>query len=185
MILKRYPLMRNGTAIWLVENTSLTFKQIANFCGLHTYEVQGIADGDIYMNVHSVNPIANKDLTKEEVKRCEGSPELRLLFSERSTDIAKVMEKNHCKRKYVSISSRQNKPDAILWILVNHPQLTTTQIKKLVGSTKNTIEQIRNKTYWKKDLKPKDPVLYTICTQVDLDNEVQKAQKLEAKKEIN
>ena len=178
MTTKRYPLMPRGTAVWLVENTSLTFQQIADFCGLHIYEIKRIADGDVSIHVQSTSPISNRELTKKEIQRCEESSVACLSFSTQSNKIVEIMDKfNSSKHKYVSINSRQNKPDAILWLLLNHPELSTKQIKELIGSTNSTIEQIKNKTYWKKDLKPKDPVLYNICTQADLDNAVNNMKK--------
>jgi hypothetical protein len=178
MTSKRSPLMPQGTAVWLVENTSLTFEQIADFCDLHILEVTGIANGDV-LEVQGVNPILNNEVTKEEIERCQKDATSSLVFSDVVTEIDVVLNKGKSKRKYVYLNSRQNKLNAILWLVDNCPELSKAQIRKLVGTTNKTIDDIRNKY----DIQPKDPVLSNVCTQADLNLEIEKAAKVAAKKE--
>jgi len=179
MTSKRSPLMPQGTAVWLVENTSLTFVQIAEFCNLHNLEVTGIANGDV-LEVPSVNPVLNKEITKEEIEKCQIDPNRSLNFSDEGAEINKVLYKGKSSRKYVYLNSRQNKLNAILWLVDNCPELSKYQIIKLVGTTNKTIDDIRNKY----DIQPKDPVLSNVCRQADLNAEIEKAKKAFAKQEM-
>jgi hypothetical protein len=163
------PLMPKATAVWLVDNTRLTFKQIGDFCGLHELEVQGIADGEVAQNIVGLDPIGNGQLTKEEITRCEGDPAERLKLSQPVIPEAK-------KRKgprYTPVSKRQDRPDAIAWLVRYHPELTDAQVGKLIGTTKPTIASIRNRTHWNMtNLKPTDPVSLGLCSQIELDDAI-------------
>lgn len=171
--------MPKATAIWLIDNTSLTFEQIADFCGLHILEVKGIADGEVANKMQGLNPITSKQLTKEEIERCQKDSKARLKLAEFS--VPTVAKSN--KRKYTPIAKRRDKPAAILWIVKHYPELADTQIAKLVGSTKNTVSAIRDRTHWDiSNIRPRDPVLIGICTQTALNDLVQKA-KIAAEKQ--
>lgn len=164
------PLMPRATAIWLLENTKLTFEQIADFCDLHELEVKGIADGDVARSILPVSPIANNQLTKEEITRCEKDPNARLKMIESMAQTI-ITERTKKKGNYVPIAKRQDKPSAILWLLKNFPEMSIRQIAKLVSSTKGTIEAIRDKTYWNSaNIRPKDPVLLGLCSQSELND---------------
>src|SRR5262245_8927512 len=170
----RRPLMPKATAVWLVENTSLSFEQIAEFCGLHVLEVKGIADGDVAQGIKGMDPISNGQLTREEIQRAEENPEHRLMLAERKIDVPQVKTKPG--PRYTPVSRRQDRPNAVLWLLRNHPELKDSQIIRLVGTTKPTIAAIRDRTHWNSpNLTPQDPVALGLCSQIDLDNEVQKA----------
>ena len=169
------PLMPMATASWLVENTSLTFKQIADFCKLHEVEVQGIADGDVGKGIVAYNPIMSGQLTREEIelssKDSSRPLELKTSEIEISTDDKKV-------KKYVPLSKRQDKPDSALWLLKNHNLLKDSQIAKLVGITKNSVTAIRNKSYWNfNNLNPKDPVAIGLFSQKELIAAIEKAER--------
>ena len=158
------PLMRKATAIWLVENTSLTFVQIAKFCGLHELEVQGIADGDVASGIIGQNPINSGQLTREEIIRCESNKNVDLVLKRNST----ILQTSSKKKvgKYTPIARRGDKPDGIFYLLKYYPEITNNKIKKLIGTTDKMIESIRNKTYWNtKNLKPRDVVLLGLCSQ--------------------
>ena len=163
------PLMPMATAVWLVENTTLTFKQIANFCHLHEVEVQGIADGEVAKGIVAYNPIISGQLTKEEINRCENDPEGSLvLISSKTIDELPPRKKD---TKYTPISLRQEKPHAILWLIKRYPvELTDSQIAKLTGSTKNTVDNIRNGTYREAILEAKSPMDIGLCSYLDLEN---------------
>jgi uncharacterized protein len=179
-----YPLMPKATAVWLLENTGLTFDQIADFCGLHVLEVHGIADGEVAKGIRGVNPITHGQITSDEISRCEEDSSARLKLSASAVKLMKEQEVNNKKSKYIPVARRQDKPNAIAWILKNCPEITDAQISKLIGTTKNTINLIRNKTHWNySNLRAKDPVLLGLCTQADLNyvSELAK-QKLEARK---
>tara|TARA_Y100000590_G_scaffold260238_1_gene292306 strand:+ start:3199 stop:3768 length:570 start_codon:yes stop_codon:yes gene_type:complete len=169
------PLMPMATAVWLVENTSLTFKQIAEFCKLHEVEVQGIADGDVAKGIVAYNPIMSGQLTREEIElssKDEARP-LQLKVNEVKIEIIDKKTK-----KYIPLSKRQDKPDSALWILKQHSILKDSQIAKLVGITKNSVTSIRNKSYWNfNNLNPKDPVAMGLFSQKDLLNEIEKAER--------
>jgi hypothetical protein len=159
------PLMRKATAVWLVENTSLTFAQIATFCGLHELEVQGIADGDVASGIIGQNPINSGQLTKEDITRCEGNTNANLVLRQ---NIAAMMQSTSKKKagKYTPIARRGDKPDGIFYLLKYYPEITNGKIKKLIGTTDKMIDSIRDKTHWNmKNLKPRDIVLLGLCSQ--------------------
>ncbi|MDX2082493.1 MAG: cell cycle transcriptional regulator TrcR [Rickettsiales bacterium] len=158
------PLMRKATAVWLVENTSLTFAQIAAFCGLHELEVQGIADGDVASGIIGQNPILSGQLSHEEIERCEKNSQATLVLKRSITsDVKSVAKKSG---KYTPIARRQDKPDGIAYLLKYYPEITNGQIKKLVGTTDKMIDSIRTRTHWNlKNIKPRDVVLLGLCSQ--------------------
>ncbi len=157
------PLMRKATAIWLVENTSLTFMQIANFCGLHELEVQGIADGDVASGIIGQSPIFSGQLTREEIKRCESDSKAILSINKNASSSIKTVSK---RSKYTPIARRQDKPDGIAYLLKYYPEITNNQIKKLVGTTDKMIESLRTRQHWNmKNIKPRDVVLLGLCSQ--------------------
>ena len=158
--------MRKATAVWLLDNTTLTFRQIASFCGLHELEVSGIADGEVASGIRGIDPIINSQLTAEEIKRCEADEQLDLhLFK----NPAAVGEKKSRGPKYTPLSKRQDKPAAIAWLVKFHPEITDGQISKLIGTTKNTIKAIRERTHWNiNNLTPTDPVILGLCKQIEL-----------------
>jgi uncharacterized protein len=171
---QRKPLMPKATAVWLVENTSLTFEQIAEFCGLHVLEVKGIADGDVAHGIKGMDPISSGQLTREEIKRAEEDHSHRLQLADAKVDIPEVKTKPG--PRYTPVSRRQDRPNAVLWLLRNHPELKDSQIMRLVGTTKPTIASIRDRTHWNSpNLVQQDPVTLGLCSQTDLDNEVRKA----------
>lgn len=176
----RKPLMPKATAVWLVENTSLTFEQIADFCGLHPLEIKGIADGDVAQGIKGLDPIANGQLTREEIVRAEEKPghHLKLADPKVALPQTQTTKKGH---RYTPVSRRHVRPHAVLWLLRNHPELKDSQIVRLVGTTKPTIQQVRDRTHWDTpNLVPQDPVTLGLCTQIDLDAEVKKsARRLE------
>jgi hypothetical protein len=172
----RKPLMPKATAVWLVENTSLTFEQIAEFCGLHALEVKGIADGDVAQGIKGLDPIAGGQLTRDEIKRAEADDSCRLRILESKVEIPPVPTKRG--PRYTPVSRRQDRPNAIRWLLKNHPELKDAAIMRLVGTTKPTIQSIRDNTHWNSaSLQPLDPVTLGLCSQIDLDAEVKKAVK--------
>ena len=169
------PFMPKATAVWLVENTTLTFKQIANFCNLHELEVKGIADGDVAKGIKAYNPILAGQLSREEIETCSKNPDKALNLSKRSED---VQVKERKKPKYTPLSKRQDRPDAILWLCKNAPELTDGQISKLVGSTKGTVSLIRKRSYWNfSSLKARDPVILALCTQEIYQRALDKAKR--------
>ena len=170
-----YPLMRKATAVWLLENTTLTFRQIADFCGLHELEVNGIADGEVASGIRGIDPIINNQITKDEIKRCEGDPAADLILFKNP---AAEGEKRSKGPKYTPLSKRQDRPDAILWLCKNASELTDGQISKLVGSTKGTVSLIRKRSYWNfSNLKPRDPVILALCTQETFQKALDKAKR--------
>lgn len=171
------PLMPKATAVWLVENTSLTFEQIADFCHLHPLEVKGIADDEVAAGIKGADPISNGQLAREEIDRAQADPSYRLKLS---ASKVKLPEMKSVRRgaRYTPVSRRHDRPNAILWLLRNHPELRDAQIMRLVGTTKSTIAQIRDRTHWNSsNLQPMDPVTLGLCSQIDLDFEVQRAAK--------
>ena len=169
------PLMPKATAVWLVENTALTFDQIAEFCGLHALEVQAIADGEVAAQMQGLDPVANGQITAEEIKRCEQDPAARLQLAEQAQPAPLVKHKGP---RYTPISKRQDKPDAIAWLLKNHPELSDGQISKLVGTTKPTIGAVRDRTHWNSpNIKPRHPVALGLCTLPELEAAVNRASK--------
>jgi len=170
------PLMPKATAVWLVDNTSLSFDQIAVFCNLHTLEVQAIADGESAVAIKGVDPIAAGQLTRDEIERAEANPSYRLKITQPAT---RVPEKKRKGPRYTPVSQRQDRPNAILWLMRHHPELKDAQIMRLVGTTKPTIATIRDRTHWNiANLQPVDPVAVGLTSQIDLDFEVEKAAKL-------
>ena len=169
------PLMPKATAVWLVENTSISFKQIANFCNLHEVEVQGIADGDVARGIKAYNPILAGQLTREEIELSSNDINRPLVLNKKVIEISKKERKNI---KYIPLSKRQDRPDAVLWLIKNYNELQDSQISKLVGTTKNTVLSIRKKNYWNyNSLSAKDPVAINLCTQLDLQIAVEKAKR--------
>ena len=169
------PLMPMATAVWLVENTTLTFKQIAEFCKLHEVEIQGIADGEVAKGIKPYNPIISGQLTKEEIELSSKDENRPLKISSSDIEISNANKKI---KKYVPLSKRQDKPDSTLWLIKQHPQLKDSQIAKLVGVTKNTVTSIRNKNYWNyNNLNAKDPVAMGLFSQKDLINSIEKAER--------
>ena len=167
-------LMPKATAVWLVENTSLTFEQIAELCELHVLEVKGIADGDVAQGIKGMDPISTGQLTREEIARGEEDHGYRLHLAAAKVDIPEVKTKKG--PRYTPVSRRQDRPNAVLWLLRSHPELKDSQIMRLVGTTKPTIAAIRERTHWNSpNLQPQDPVTLGLCSQIDLDNEVRKA----------
>ena len=168
------PFMPKATAVWLVENTKISFKQIADFCNLHELEVKGIADGDVAKGIKAYNPILAGQLTREEIEACSKDSNRMLTINIKTLDI----KKDRKKPRYVPLSKRQDRPEAVLWLLKNHPQLSDGQIGKLIGSTKNTVTLIRNKNYWNfSNLSAKDPVVSNLCSQIDIKNADAKADR--------
>ncbi len=169
------PLMPKATAVWLVENTALSFDQIADFCKLHPLEVQAIADGEAAQSIKGLDPILTGQLTREDIQRAEGDPAVRLGLVEQKTRAPVAKRKGP---RYTPVSRRQDRPNAILWLLRNHPELKDAAIMRLVGTTKPTIESIRSRTHWNaNNLQPMDPVTLGLASQIDLDFEVEKAAK--------
>ena len=173
------PLMPKATAVWLVENTSISFKQIANFCNLHEVEVQGIADGDVAKGIKAYNPILAGQLTREEIEESSKDISRPLTLNKKILDIKSEKKTN----TYVPLSKRHDRPEAVLWLTKNYPQLSSGQVVKLVGSTKKTVDLIRNKRYWNSSsLSPKDPVVCNFCSQADIKKAIDKADKKDAQK---
>lgn len=172
----RKPLMPKATAVWLVENTSLSFKQIAEFCGLHPLEVKGIADGDVAQGIKGHDPITNSQITREEIARGERDGNYALQLAESKVAAPPVKTKRG--PRYTPVSRRHDRPNAVLWLLKSHPELKDAQIMRLVGTTKPTIAAIRERNHWNsQNLVPQDPVTLGLCTQTDLDAEVRKSAK--------
>jgi hypothetical protein len=170
----RTPLMPKATAVWLVDNTSLTFEQIAEFCGLHVLEVKGIADGDVAHGIKGMDPISSGQLSREEIHLAEEDPKHRLKLLEPKVEVPEVKTKRG--PRYTPVSRRQDRPNAILWLLRNHPELKDSQIMRLVGTTKPTIIAIRERTHWNSpNLQAQDPVTLGLCSQIDLDTAVKRA----------
>ncbi|HMM64852.1 MAG: DUF1013 domain-containing protein [Mesorhizobium sp.] len=168
-------LMPKATAVWLVDNTALSFDQIAQFCSLHPLEVKAIADGESAQGIKGMDPIITGQLTREEIARGEKDLNYRLKLSEPKVRVPESKRKGP---RYTPLSKRQDRPNAILWLVRNHPELKDAQISRLVGTTKSTIEQIRNRTHWNAaNLVPMDPVTLGLCSQIDLDLEVQRASR--------
>ncbi len=168
-------LMPKATAVWLVDNTALTFDQIAAFCGLHPLEVKGIADGEVARDIRGADPIANGQLTREELDRAQTDPSYRMKASKsRHAELLKPAKKGG--PRYTPVSRRQDRPDAIAWFVRNHPEVTDAQISKLLGTTKATIDSVRNRTHWNSAaIKPVDPVTLGLVGQLELDDVVRRA----------
>lgn len=172
-------LMPKATAVWLIENTALSFEQIGAFCGLHPLEVQGIADGEVAIGIVGQDPTANGQLTAEEIKRCEGDTSANLKMAK--SDIPQPLTRTKGPR-YTPVSKRQDKPDAVAWLIRHHPELSDAQVSRLIGTTKQTIAAIRDRSHWNTaNLRPRDPVLLGLCTQTDLNAAILKARKAAGK----
>ncbi len=173
-------LMPKATAVWLVDNTSLTFEQIADFCGLHPLEVKGIADGEVARDIRGADPIANGQLNRDELDRAENDAKYRMKAQKsRHAEYLKPQKKAP---KYTPVSRRQDRPDAIAWFVRNHPEVADSQVAKLLGTTKATIDQVRNRTHWNSaNIKPVDPVTLGLATQLELDAVVKKAAEKKAR----
>ena len=179
--MKDIPLMPKATAVWLVENTSLSFKQIADFCNLHEVEVQGIADGEVAKGIKAYNPIIAGQLTREEIELSSKDAHRSLQLLKKELNIS---TKERKKPKYTPLSKRQDRPDAILWLIKNYPELLDTQIARLIGTTKNTVVSIKKRTYWNfNNLSPKDPIAINLCSQLDLENTLEKAKRRNKREE--
>jgi len=173
------PLMPIATAVWLIDNTSLTFDQIADFCGLHPLQVKGIADGDVGAGVRGIDPITTHQLAREEIEKAEADEAYRLKLLRPKTVVAERTRKGP---RYTPVSKRQNRPDAIAWMVRNHPEVSDAQISKLLGTTKSTITSVRDRSHWNTaNLQPRDPVGLGLCSQIDLDAVVRKAAAKRAK----
>ncbi len=170
------PLMPKATAVWLVENTSLSFAQIADFCKLHELEVKAVADGDAAQGIRGHDPITNGQLTREEIEKGQKNPAYHLQLSVSKVRLPPIKPRKG--PRYTPVSRRQDRPNAILWLVRNHPELKDAQVMRLVGTTKTTIAAIRDRTHWNaQNLTPMDPVTLGLCSQIDLDFEVAKAAK--------
>ena len=166
------PLMPKATAVWLIEKTALTFTQIAEFCGMHPLEVQAIADGEVAQGIVGYDPVANSQLTADEIKRCEADPAARLKLVPASNPI----NKRSRGARYTPVAKRNDRPDAIAFVLRNFPQLSEAQVIKLLGTTKDTIQKVRERSHWNStNIKPRDPVILGLCTQTDLNAMVTQA----------
>ena len=169
------PLMPKATAVWLVEKTTISFKQIADFCNLHELEIKGIADGDVAKGIKAYNPILAGQLTREEIEASSRDSNRPLKLNKKTLDIRSDEKK---KSKYIPLSKRQDRPNATLWLIKNYSQLSNGQIAKLIGSTTNSINLIRNRSYWNfSNLAPTDPVAANLCSQLDLQKAVEKADR--------
>lgn len=173
------PLMPIATAVWLIENTRLTFDQIADFCVLHPLQVKGIADGDVAAGVRGIDPITNHQLSREELEKAGADPNYRMHLSRPKTIVAERPKKGP---RYTPVSKRQNRPDAIAWLIKHHPEISDAQIAKLLGTTKATIQTVRDRSHWNaQNISPTDPVGLGLCSQIELDMLVRKAAAKKAK----
>ena len=173
------PIMAKATAVWLVDNTTLTFTQVADFCGLHLLEVQGIADGEVAVGIRGFDPVANNQLEASELEKGQNNPGYRLKLKPNPNE---SIPKGKRGPRYTPLSKRQDRPAAIAWLVKYHPELSTVQITKLIGTTKPTIESIRNRTHWNiSGIQPTDPVALGLCKQTDLDEAVKIAAERKAK----
>lgn len=167
-------LMPKATAVWLIDNTTLTFAQVAEFCGLHHLEVKGIADGDVAENMRGVDPVSGGELTREEIQKAEDDPDYRMHVA--TSKIAHIPQPKRKGARYTPVARRGDKPDAIAWFIRNHPEVTDPQISKLIGTTKSTITNVRDKSHWNSaEIKPVDPVTLGLCSQIELDEVITKA----------
>ncbi|MBM3517346.1 MAG: DUF1013 domain-containing protein [Alphaproteobacteria bacterium] len=168
------PLMPKATAVWLVENTALTFEQISAFCGMHALEVQGIADGEVALGIQGLDPVAGGQLTREDLQACEADPKSRLTLAESSVPLSR----RPSGPRYTPVSKRQDRPNAIAWLLRYHPDLSDAQVARLVGTTKPTIASIRERTHWNiQNIRPQDPISLGLCGQIELDDAIATAHK--------
>jgi hypothetical protein len=170
------PLMPKATAVWLVDNTSLSFDQIADFCRLHPLEVKGIADGEVAQGIKGLDPVTSGQITREELDAAIADPNHKLVMAEAKVRLPEAKPKKG--PRYTPVSKRQDRPNAILWLVRNHAELKDAQIMRLVGTTKSTIQSVRDRSHWNsQNLAPMDPVTLGLCSQIDLDNEVRRASK--------
>lgn len=168
-----HPLMPKATAVWLIDNTALTFEQIADFCELHALEVQAIADGEVSGGIQGFDPVLNGQITREELERCQGDPSARLKMA--TSNLPKPATKTKGPR-YIPVAKRGDKPDAIAWLLKHHSELKDAQISRLIGTTKDTINKVRDRTHWNSpQIQARHPVILGLCSQRDLDAAVEKA----------
>jgi len=175
-----HPLMPKATAVWLVENTTLTFEQIGDFCGMHPLEIQGIADGEVATGIIGQNPMEAQELEREEIEKAEADENYRMVMSHKAVAHIK-MNKAKKGARYTPVARRQDKPEAIAWIVKYHPYIPDSQIVKLIGTTKKTIDSIRGRSHWNiGNIKPKDPVLLGLCMQTHLDAMVTKFRPADA-----
>lgn len=175
------PLMPKATAVWLVDNTALSFDQVANFCELHELEVQGIADGDVAAGIKGLDPVSNGQLTREQIERCEADPKKQLVLLKKQESVPTPIRRQG--PRYTPVSRRQDRPNAIAWLVRYHPELSDAQISKLVGTTKPTIQAIRDRSHWNSaNITAVDPVSFGLCSQIELDALVQKASDKLARK---
>lgn len=169
------PLMPKATAVWLIDNTSLTFDQIAGFCGLHPLEIKGIADGEVAAGVRGLDPVGAGILERGEIERCQADPRAKLKIV-KAAALDNIKQPKRKAPRYTPLSKRQDRPDAIAWLLRHHPELSDQQVCKLLGTTKTTVQAVRDRTHWKsQDIRPRDPVLLGLCQQMELDDAVVKA----------
>lgn len=167
------PLMPKATAVWLVENTALSFPQIAKFCGLHPLEVKGVADGEVFQGIVGQDPVAQGQLSQAEIDRCTADPTATLTLIEQANPAPRTRSKGP---RYTPVSRRQDRPDAIAWLLRNHSELSDPQICRLIGTTKPTIKAVRDRSHWNSQhIKPLDPVTLGLCSQIELDGAIHKA----------
>ncbi|GAB5458084.1 MAG: DUF1013 domain-containing protein [Henriciella sp.] len=167
-------LMPKATAVWLIDNTTLTFTQVAEFCGLHHLEVKGIADGDVAENMRGVDPVSGGELTRDEIQKAEADPDYRMQVA--TSKIAHIPQPKRKGARYTPVARRGDKPDAIAWFIRNHPEVSDPQISKLIGTTKSTITNVRDKSHWNSaEIKPVDPVTLGLCSQIELDEVISKA----------
>ncbi len=172
------PLMPKATAVWLIDKTALTFVQIADFCGMHPLEIQAIADGEVAQGINGYDPVANKQVTQEEIARCEANPELKLKLLAAADPVGKKSKGG----RYTPVAKRNDRPDAIAFLLRSYPQLNDAQIIKLLGTTKDTIQKIRDRSHWNaSNIKPRDPVILGLCKQSDLNDAIAAANERLAK----
>ena len=175
-------LMPKATAVWLIDNTGMTFKQISEFCSLHILEVEGIADGDVAAGIRGADPIANGQISREEIEKAEADSNYAMKANKFDSDSRLSKSPKKKGPRYTPLSRRQDRPDAIAWMVRNHPEITDAQISKLIGTTKPTIKSIRDRTHWKISMiNPTDPVSLGLCSQIDLDGLVAKAAEKKAK----
>lgn len=176
------PLMPKATAVWLVDNTALTFDQIAVFCGLHPLEVKGIANGDVAAGIKGMDPVSKGQLTRDEIERCQNDPTAQLTLAAPKRDIPE--QKPRKGGRYTPLSKRQERPDAIAWLVRNHPELNDAEVGRLVGTTKPTIQSIRERSHWNMaNITPLDPVTLGLCSQIELDEYVAKAATREERRQ--
>jgi len=174
-----HPLMPKATTVWLIENTSLSFEQIAAFCGMHPLEVQGIADDEVAAGIQGLDPVIRNQVTREEIERCQNDPSARLKMA--THDLPQPAKRTKGPR-YTPVAKRQDKPDGIAWLVRHHPELKDSQIAKLIGTTKNTIQAVRERSHWNSpNIRPRDPVLLGLCSQTDLNQAVEKGRRTAAR----